>query len=383
VQDRCQSDEQLNATQEINPMKLMVQPGDGVRPLLKAIASASKSIEIVIFRFDQREIERGLMNAVSRGVAVNALIAHTNRAGEENLRRLEMRLLGAGVTVSRTADDLVRYHNKMMIVDRRELYLLAFNLTYADIEHSRSFGIVTRQPAVVAEAVRLFEADSKRCPYEPASQSLVISPTNARKQLTAFIQGAKKELLIYDPKVSDKDILRLLETRAAAGVDIRVVGRMTQKVAGVKVCKLAQMRLHTRSMVRDGNAAFVGSQSLRPIELDARREVGLIFREAKLVGAIRQTFEADWALAQEAEERTGDSAPANKVAKRVAKQIAKDMPALTPVLNGAVKEIVGQSADMELDPAEVEAAVRGAVKAAVKEVVSDMMEEAVEGDRAR
>ncbi len=364
-------------------MKLMVQPGEGARPLLKGIASASKSIEIVIFRFDQREIERALMNAVSRGVAVNALIAHTNRAGEENLRRLEMRLLGAGVTVSRTADDLVRYHNKMMIVDQRELYLLAFNLTYADIEHSRSFGIVTRQPAVVAEAARLFEADSKRVPYEPASQSLVISPTNARKQLTAFIQGAKKELLIYDPKVSDKDILGLLETRAAAGVDIRVIGRMTQKVAGVKVCKLAQMRLHTRSMVRDGKAAFVGSQSLRPVELDARREVGLIFRQAKLVGAIRQTFEGDWALAQEADERTGNRAPANKVAKRVAKMLAKDMPAVTPVLNGAVKDIVGQSADVELDPEEVEAAVRGAVKAAVKEVVSDMMEEVVEGDRAR
>ncbi len=364
-------------------MKLMVQPGEGVRPLLKAIASASKSIEIVIFRFDQREIERALMNAVSRGVAVNALIAHTNRAGEENLRRLEMRLLGAGVTVSRTADDLVRYHNKMMIVDQRELYLLAFNLTYADIEHSRSFGIVTRQPAVVAEAARLFEADSKRVPYEPASESLVISPTNARKQLTAFIQGAKKELLIYDPKVSDKDILRLLETRAAAGVDIRVIGRMTQKVAGVKVCKLAQMRLHTRSMVRDGKAAFVGSQSLRPIELDARRELGLIFHQAKLVAAIRKTFEADWALAQEADERTENHAPANKVAKRVAKMLAKDMPAVTPVLNGAVKEIVGQSADVELDPDEVEAAVRGAVKAAVKEVVSGMVEEAVEGDRAR
>ena len=49
--------------------------------------------------------------------SVRALIAHTNRGGEKSLRKLEMRLLEAGVTVARTADDLPRYHGKMMIVD--------------------------------------------------------------------------------------------------------------------------------------------------------------------------------------------------------------------------------------------------------------------------
>src|SRR5215468_11239836 len=66
-------------------MKLLVQPDDGIRPLIKAIAGARRSIEIVIFRFDQREVERTLGAAVARGVDVRALIAHTNRAGEEGL----------------------------------------------------------------------------------------------------------------------------------------------------------------------------------------------------------------------------------------------------------------------------------------------------------
>src|SRR6202023_1933797 len=121
-------------------------------------------IEIVIFRFDRIEIEKALATAVSRGVFVHALIAYTNRGGEKNLRELELRLLAAGVTVARTADDLVRYHGKMMIVDRRELYLLAFNFTFLDIEHSRSFGLITTNRKVVHEAVKLFEADTKRQP---------------------------------------------------------------------------------------------------------------------------------------------------------------------------------------------------------------------------
>jgi cardiolipin synthase A/B len=138
---------------ESRRVKLLIQPGDGFQPLIKGINGAKKSIEIVIFRFDLREVEKALAGAVSRGVSVQALIAHTNRAGEESLRQLELRLLAVGVTVARTADDLVRYHAKYMIIDRRELYLLAFNLTRLDIERSRSFAIITRNRTLVAQAV--------------------------------------------------------------------------------------------------------------------------------------------------------------------------------------------------------------------------------------
>ena len=45
----------------------------------------------------------------------------------------------------------------------------------------------------MAEAVKLFEADTKRQPYEPGLATFVVSPLNARKQLAAFLKGAKKE----------------------------------------------------------------------------------------------------------------------------------------------------------------------------------------------
>src|ERR1700680_3256907 len=96
-------------------MKLLMQPGDGVTPLVKAIDSAKKSVEIFIFRFDRSEIERALKNAASRGVFVHALIAYTNRGGERNLRRLETRLLAAGATGARTTDGLGRYYRQNMI----------------------------------------------------------------------------------------------------------------------------------------------------------------------------------------------------------------------------------------------------------------------------
>jgi cardiolipin synthase A/B len=190
-------------------MKLLVQPTDGIMPLIRGIEKAKRSVEIVIFRLDRGDIERALENAVARGVAVHALIACLNRGGEKKLRKLEMRLLQAGVTAARTSDDLIRYHDKFMIVDGRILYVLAFNFTYLDVEHSRSFGGITRDRRCVHEAAKLFAADTLRRRYAPAWDSFVVSPLNARKQLEAFLKGAKRELLIYDPKISDRAMIRV------------------------------------------------------------------------------------------------------------------------------------------------------------------------------
>ena len=216
-------------------VKLLIQPQDGIAPLLSAIKKAKTSIDLVIFRFDRAEIEAALMAAVGRGVAVSALIAYANRGGEKQLRKLEMRLLDAGVKVSRTPAKLVRYHNKMMIVDRRLLFVLSFNFTHMDIDHSRGFGIVTRKPKLVQEAMKLFAADSQRKTYKAGLDTFIVSPVNARKQLGAFIQKAKKELLIYDPNISDTNMAKALVARAAAGVKIRVIGAMSRKNAHIDV----------------------------------------------------------------------------------------------------------------------------------------------------
>ena len=122
----------------------------------------------------------------------------------------------------------------------------------------------------------------------------MVSPLNARKQLSAFIKGAKKELLIYDPDLSDAAIISLLEERAEAGASVRILGRLTRKSTKLQVHKLSTMRLHTRSIVRDNESAFVGSQSLREAELGTRREVGIIFRDQKIVNRLAKTFQDDW-----------------------------------------------------------------------------------------
>ena len=280
-------------------MKLIIQPDDGVMPLMKAIRRARKTIDIVIFRFDRLELERALEAAVTRGVAVRALIAHTNRGGEKSLRKLELRLLEAGVTVARTADDLPRYHGKMMLVDDA-LHVFGFNYTKLDIEKSRSFGMMTRDKRLVKEASALFEADSTRQPYSPGHERFVVSPETSRELLTAFIRQARKQLLIYDAQISDNLIMRVLQDRVRAGVEVRVIGKIQKTFNGVECRRLTNLRLHVRAIVRDGTAAFIGSQSLRKLELDGRREVGAIITDSRIAKKVASVFESDWAQAASA-----------------------------------------------------------------------------------
>lgn len=275
-------------------MKLIVQPDAGIAPVTTAVKQAKKSLDVLIFRLDRREIVDALTAAVARGVRVRALTASTNKGGQKRLRELEMRLLDGGVTVSRTADDLVRYHGKMMIVDSRVLHVYGFNFTTLDIGKSRSFGVITRNQRLVREAMKLFEADFNRQPYTAGCDRFVVSPENSQERLTAFIKRARKQLLIYDPKVSHPAILKLLVDRADRGLDVRIIGKVGAHKSALQVEKYSGKRLHLRAIIRDGRFAFMGSQSLRRLELERRREIGVIVHDLPVVQQMLDTFEDDW-----------------------------------------------------------------------------------------
>ena len=371
-------------------LKLLVQPRDGLAPLLTGIKHAKKSIDILIFRMDWKELEAALTTAAGHGVIVRALIAHTNRGGEPGLRNLETRFLEAGITVGRTSSDLIRYHGKMMITDNRTLFLLSFNFVHLDIDHSRGFGIVARNNKLVQEATKLFEADLSRQPYTAALNTLVISPSNARNQLSDFIKRAKKQLLIYDPQIADKQIMRLLEDRAKAGVEVRIIGATTARSSNLQVTPLTSMRLHTRTIISDGRQAFVGSQSLRTAELDGRREIGVIVRESGVVKELLATFEKDWGstgfdeaqeeIRKEALKNEGGAPP--KTTAKATRALIKEMPRLAAVLKKAIKHAVSRAGKNALAHGDLKMAVKDAVKKASREAVTEITEKVQKGKTA-
>jgi cardiolipin synthase len=309
-------------------MKLIVEPRDGWSEFLSAIRQAKKEIDLVIFRFDRSDIAKALEAAIKRGVVVRTLVAHTNRGGEKNLRKLEQRLLETGAIVARTGDEFVRYHGKLMVVDRSALWLMCFNLTALDVERSRSFAIVTRQRVDVQQALKLFEADATRQPFEPSPQSaLVVSPENARATLVEYVKKARKQLLIYDPKVSDPAVLKLLKDHAKNGVDVRIIGKVAKGGNDLAHEKYPGKRLHARVIVRDRSDAFLGSQSLRRLELDKRREVGIIVKDQPTVNELVKTFDEDWALTDSGKRESKEKEKGKEKEKEKADEKALQQPA--------------------------------------------------------
>jgi len=355
-------------------VKLIFQPRDGATPLLTAIKKAKKSIDIAIFRIDRTDIEAELKAAAARGVKVTALIAYVNRGGEKHLRALEMRFLDAGITVARTADDLIRYHDKLIIFDRKTLFMLSFNFTHLDIDHSRGFGIITSNAKIVQEAGKLFEADCARKSYSAGLETFVVSPVNSRKVLSTFLKRAKKQLLIYDPEISDPEVVGILQERAKAGVEVRIIGKAAKRL-GLKVAKLTKIRLHTRTILKDSSQAFIGSQSLREAELDSRREVGLIFRESKIVKQLIDCFESDWSSTDgSTDSATKQDEPEvpKKHIVRAAKVLAKELHPLAATVKKAVKKVVAEAGEGILADKRVKTTVKKMVKKAIKQAVKEV-----------
>ncbi|MGD0831449.1 MAG: phospholipase D-like domain-containing protein [Terracidiphilus sp.] len=356
-------------------MKLLIQPDDGVEPIVRALGRAKKSIQILVFRIDRNEVENALLEAVQRGVAVQALIAYTNRGGDKDLRRFEMRLLEKGITVARTSDDLLRYHGKMMIIDGKELHIFAFNFSHLDIALSRSFGVSTTAPKIVKEAVKLFECDVRRTAYTADCDELVVSPANARQQLSKFIEGAKKQLLMYEMKISDPEFVKLLNEKISQGLDVRVIGQSSVRGRSLPI-RTMPTRLHARAILRDGSSAFLGSQSLRKLELEVRREIGIIFHDMPVVKRMISVFDSDWRSAAPAviadPALTMLEAPAKKVARVVAKRLDVESK-----IEQVLDKVIDSGKEMPLEPEEVVETVRAAVREEVRDAVVQTVRELV------
>jgi hypothetical protein len=182
-------------------------------------------------------------------------------------------------------------------------------------------------------------------------------------------------------------MLGILHERAKAGVEVKVIGQVAGRPS-FEVQKLAGMRLHTRTIIRDRRQAFVGSQSLRPAELDSRRELGLVVRAPKAVKQLIDTFESDWSRAtpQRASTPAAAAAPPPEIAPPAsAEDVAKavgvfthELESLAATVKDAVREAVAKAGDDVLHDKDVKDTMKQVVKQAVKEAVKDAVHEAEE-----
>jgi phosphatidylserine/phosphatidylglycerophosphate/cardiolipin synthase-like enzyme len=196
-----------------------------------------------------------------------------------------------------------------------------------------------------------------------------------RKELMKFIDGAKKQLLMYEMKISDPEFVEVLNEKISEGLDVRVIGQGSVRGRSLPI-RVLPTRLHARAILRDGTSAFLGSQSPRRLELEARREIGIIFHNKNIVKKMVSIFDSDWRNSAPAV--VADPAlsmlevPAKKVAKVVAKRLDVDAK-----IEKVLDQAIGAGKEITFEAEEVVETVRVAVREEVREAVVQAVQELV------
>ena len=297
--------ELTEAYQHPRNLALIIQPGDSFFPIVDAIDSARQTIKMTIFRMDDPVVRDALSHAVTRRVSVQALVAPASKGWTKRNKKLvdDLSKIGVDVRTPKAAGEKIkRYHYKVLMVDNSQSLILTFNPTQKNLHYARDFGVLVRDQKITVELNRLFDADWKGQSFKPEPTPLVISPHNSRKKLIHLLSSARRTIRILDAKLEDHQVMGLLMRKAAGGCDVKIISRKTafdRVVSNFNVRALVRYKLHAKCIVIDSSTFFVGSQNLREVSFDARREVGIIIEDEAMARKIERIFDDDWVNATE------------------------------------------------------------------------------------
>jgi phosphatidylserine/phosphatidylglycerophosphate/cardiolipin synthase-like enzyme len=295
----------MDAYTNVQNLSLIIQPGDSFFPIVDAIDGATATIKMTIFRMDDPIVREAMTYAVSRGVKVQALVAPASKGWTKRNKKLSEELAKVGIEVGEPKarkEKLKRYHYKFMTIDDVLSLILTFNPTQKNLHYARDFGLLLRDREITGELSRLFDADWAGEKFEPKDLPLVISPFNSRQKMLALLGSAERTIRILDAKLIDQKAIGMLLRKAAAGCSIKIIGSDTsyhEVVPNYHVRKLARYKLHAKCIVVDASRFFIGSQNLRKVSMDRRREVGLIVEDDAMARKIEKVFDEDWEQATE------------------------------------------------------------------------------------
>lgn len=284
---------------------LFREPNDGKEPLLYAINASQKEIDIEVYLLSDHDIITGLVNACQRGVTVRVMLEEHPFGGGNVNQKVYQELSPTCVHVVWTNPTFSLTHEKAMLVDGQEVFILTQNLTTSSFSKNREYDIIDSNPEDVAEVQRIFNADWTRSSLQVTNKNLVVSPINARDLLFSLMQSTAKNLFIETEVIDDADITRLL-VQKAGNVSVQVILPSFSQIAankktavrlvaaGIPVRTLSSPYIHAKLIIADNAKAYIGSVNLTTQSMDENREVGIIIAQSDLVHQLVQSFLQDW-----------------------------------------------------------------------------------------
>jgi len=293
-------------------VRVLVQPDDGVEPVLQLIGSAEHSVFVKQFTLSHPAILDALINQHAAGRQVRVMLNPARSSGDRANDASFARLQAGGIEIAWTNPAFAVTHEKSLVIDERIALIATFNFTEKYFTQTRDYGLVIDHPQAVAQISAGFATDWDRKDFHPdPAIPLLWSNHNSRPIMSRFIDSAQERIAIQHPKFVDATILDRLIKARVRGVEVRLLcgGKhgisawdildtfsslsILQKF-GVSVRKQRNLRLHAKLIVIDRARALVGSMNIDRSAFDLRRELGLVFSAPEAIERLRAVFRADW-----------------------------------------------------------------------------------------
>ena len=295
-------------------LTLVTEPQAGMAPVLALIRSATRSLDLVMYEFQDREIGDALVAAQARGVAVRVLVDHGYYGAPDAMNDAAYAYLqAAGVPVKWTPVSFALTHQKTLVADGSRALIMTFNFTPRYYATSRDFAVLDSDPTDVAAIGSAFDADwtgSGAATTAAIGSDLVWSP-GSRGDMLLAIAAAKKTLDVYNEEMQDPQVTAALVDAAKRGVAVRVVmtyetidkAAFAQLAAGGVAMRTFgggkhTLYIHAKMIVADGREAFLGSENFSATSLEKNRELGLFVSDPGIVASLESTFAGDFAAAR-------------------------------------------------------------------------------------
>ena len=295
---------------------LIVLPDDTAQPILDAVSTARKSLQIRMFLFTDSRLTDAVIATRRRGVKVRVMLNPARRGGESENDATKEKLAAAGIEVkdSNPAFDLT--HQKSMVVDGTTGFVESFNWETRNLTVTRDYAVVTANKTEVAEMEAGFESDWARTTFSPGGHSqLIWCPNNGRERIADFIDSAKHSLWLQNERYQDTVIIERLVRAVMRGVRLHILARPPHTLkkdklvegvgglrivhdVGAKVHALKGLKLHAKMILADEKRAIVGSINLSPGSFDGRRELAIETDSHHVVRRLNEAAQTDWANSQ-------------------------------------------------------------------------------------
>jgi len=290
---------------------LVILPDDSVKPVLRAIGSASKSLRVKMFVLSDPTVLQALIAARRRGVKVQVMLNRAARSHKEKNEFARAELIRAGVEVAHGNPEFSVTHEKSMVVDDAIAFVKSFNWAPKNFRATRDYAVTTSHRREVGEIADCFDADWHRQRFRPSEPSRLIWCPGGRDRFVRIIDEAKHTLHVQNDRYRDMLVLEHLVRAARRGVKVRVMARPPHSLddenllrsmtglrimedVGIRIRKLKHLKLHGKMVLADGVAAIVGSINFSPGSFSDRRELAIEVRDPDVVERLQDVANHDW-----------------------------------------------------------------------------------------